>query len=661
MNFESVEEWELNIKSYISATKLFNYFLDDPLLDYLNKYALEMGFKEEECPEDVKILMNKGCFFEKKVIEEISKIIPVIEVKNKSDNNNVNNVNNINEWVEGSIETFHLMKQGHPIIAQGFLVNHLNKTKGRPDILIRSDYINLLKPDLLDLETVNIPSKFGNWHYCVIDIKMSNLLLTSNGKYITNNKIYKAYKAQVLVYNTALSHLQDYFPSQSYLLGRSSHNYNNSLYFNDCLSSISSVDFKENDKDKEFIKKLEKAIEWHNILQTLPIVSRNDNLMDTSDDDNLNLKTQSKWNWDEIEVLLPEYFQFNLRPNMKNKYDYQWKDAKKEIARDREELTLLWNCGIAKRNKALLMGITDFKGYMNYCKKNKGYQNTVLGSILEINSPDVDNLILPEAIDEDYLDFIPPRDRPFIVLDFETTNNLNDEFENLPEKGGNDFTFLIGLTIAIPINKNQNPNPNDENDNLEYEYRYFPFMINQLNHDDELIILKNMLNVLIDFKKYLCSSDDLKENKNKNINLNNSLILNHWSQAEPIFFEKMCERQFEFLDEKYHQIIADIQFNDILTIFKNQPITIKGAFDFGLKSIANAMYNNGMIKTIWKNDLNGFSVMIKINEYNKEAENLDLNLKDFQEVKDIIIYNMVDCQVLAEIIVYIQMLFRKKH
>ena len=27
-----------------------------------------MGFKEEECPEDVKILMNKGWFFEKKVI-----------------------------------------------------------------------------------------------------------------------------------------------------------------------------------------------------------------------------------------------------------------------------------------------------------------------------------------------------------------------------------------------------------------------------------------------------------------------------------------------------------------------------------------------------------------------------------------------------------------
>ena len=663
MDYESESyKWELNIKEYISATEFFNYFLDDPLLDYLNKYGIEMGFNLEECPEDVNILMNKGKLFEEKVIEEISKIIPIVQVEDKDKETHKN------KWVEGVNETFQLMKEGHPIIAQGYLVNHLNKTKGRPDILIRSDYINKLKLDLLDLETVSLPSKFGQWHYCVIDIKMSNLLLTSNGKYITNNKLYKAYKAQVLVYNIALSQLQDYLPTKSYLLGRSAHNYDNSIYENGCLSSISSVDFENNDKDKEFIIKLEKAIEWHNILKSIPIVNKIDNninndLMDTSDDipdRDLNLKNKKgKFNWEEIEGLLGEDFKFNLRPNMKNKYDYKWKDAKKEIAKEREELTLLWNCGVAKRNKALLGGINNFDGYMKYCKKNKGYQNTVLGCILEINSPDVDDLILPKEIDEDYLDYIPPKNKPFIVLDFETTNNLNDEFENLPEKGGYDFTFLIGITIAIPINNNINENNNENNnisnDMLEYEYRYFPFMINQLNDDDELIILRKMLDVLIYFQKHLCSSDNLNEEDNSN-----TIILNHWSQAEPTFFEKMCERQSYYLDEKYRQIIDDIEFNDILTLFKNQPITIKGAFDFGLKSIANAMYNHKMISTIWKNDLNGFSVMMKINEYNKEAEQLGLSLQDFQEIKDIIIYNMVDCQVLAEIIVYLQTLFTIK-
>ena len=394
--------------------------------------------------------------------------------------------------------------------------------------------------------------------------------------------------------------------------------------------------------------------------------------MDTSDDIpdrdlslNLNLSLNNKkgkFNWDEIEGLLGEDFKFNLRPNMKNKYDYKWRDAKKEIAKEREELTLLWNCGVSKRNKALLDGINNFDDYMKYCKKNKGYQNTILGCILEINSPKVDDLILPKEIDDDYLDFIPPRNEPFIVLDFETTNNLNDEFENLPEKGGYDFTFLIGLTIAIPIyknNKNENENENENennnmtNDMLEYEYRYFPFMINQLNDDDELIILRKMLDVLIDFQKHLCSSDNLSEEDNSN-----TIILNHWSHAEPTFFEKMCERQSDYLDEKYRQIIDDIHFNDILTLFKNQPITIKGAFDFGLKSIGNAMYNHKMISTIWKNDLNGFNVMMKINEYNKEAEQLGLSLKDFKEVNDIIYYNMVDCQVLAEIIVYLQNTFK---
>jgi hypothetical protein len=52
--------------------------------------------------------------------------------------------------------------------------------------------------------------------------------------------------------------------------------------------------------------------------------------------------------------------------------------------------------------------------------------------------------------------------------------------------------------------------------------------------------------------------------------------------------------------------------------------------------------------------LNGFNVMLKINEYNLEADKLGLCLTDYQEVKNIIIYNMIDCQVLAEIIDYLQ-------
>ena len=62
-----------------------------------------------------------------------------------------------------------------------------------------------------------------------------------------------------------------------------------------------------------------------------------------------------------------------------------------------------------------------------------------------------------------------------------------------------------------------------------------------------------------------------------------------------------------------------------------------------------------MIKSIWNGkDVNGFNVMLKINEFNKDAEKVDLWITDYEEVNDIIIYNMMDCQVLAEVIEYLQ-------
>ena len=166
MDIKFTEEWDQYINTYTSATGLFNFFLDDPLLDYLDKYGIQLGYHMNECPEETKKIMEMGHQFEKNVIKHIRKeLIPVIEVV-------------ANSYIEGAYETFQLMKEGHPIIYQGVVVNHTNKTKGHPDILIRSDYLNKLIPGIISDEDEKIPSKFGNWHYRVIDIKMSNLFLS---------------------------------------------------------------------------------------------------------------------------------------------------------------------------------------------------------------------------------------------------------------------------------------------------------------------------------------------------------------------------------------------------------------------------------------------------------------------------------------------------
>ena len=603
-------EWENIIKTYTSPTSLFNYFMEDPLLDYLNKYGPVLGFKEDECPPEVKMIMEKGCLFEAKVIAKIREMgIDVIEIITH------------NSWVEGYIETLNLMKLGYPIIAQGYLVNHQNQTKGRPDILIRSDILKLLNPDIISPEDVVIDSNLGTWHYRVIDIKMSNIFLSSDGNRILNNKLYKAYKAQVLVYNMAVGLLQGYQPPQGYLLGRSSHNYDNSIYNNDCFSSISVIDY--NIYDKEVITRLEQALEWKRMLNNIPLVV--------------------DWNWESMEMEM----NINLRPNMKNKYDYRWRTAKQQIAEQRQELTLLWNCGVAKRNKLLNMGINTWMEYKEYCRTSPGFNDRTLYHILDINLSTDDNaprfLPLPGGLNPELYEFIPRKDKPFVVIDLETTGNINDDFEFLPEKGGSEYIFLIGITIVIPMSDGK------------MEYRYFPFHINQLNLDDELNIIKRMCNLV----RYL-----LREFQSE------TLTFYHWSPAEVNFINNMVERQGEYLDEEDSETLERLRYSDIMSVFKYQPIVVKGAYNFSIKTIGTALYNLGLIKTTWnkndnkhtsktKQDLNGFAVMMQINKYNEEAEKLRMSLRKFKEIDDIIIYNMVDCQVLAEIIVFLQNTYGK--
>jgi hypothetical protein len=609
-------EYELNSThyyNYITATQLFNYFLDDTLLDYLDLNGTQMGLVQDECPFATQTILNKGHIFEDKVIHKIiDKNITVVKVAEFSD------------WNEGANETLRLMREGVPIIYQGYLINNNNQTRGRPDILIRANFLNQLKDGIITDDDIKMRSNLSNdterWHYRVIDIKMSNICLTGNGERILNNKLYKAYKAQVLVYNTALGLLQDYQPECGYLLGRSSHNYNNTITYDDCFSSIAVIDYSL--EDNEFINHLDKALKWYRLLKVLPIVKKDLNT--------------NKYNWEVIELFLPDDYKFCLKPNMKNKYNYKWVTAVKEISTERQELTLLWNCGVSKRNKLLNQGVKNWDDYKNYCKTKDNFTNQILFSILDINSPSNQNNYLPKKLDIEFLNFIPPIGKPFVVLDFETINNLNDEFDDLPEKGGEELIFLIGITIVIPV-------LDESTKKYKNEYRYFPFMTENLHPDDEFRIVVKMLSLVRDLLEWLKLDD---------------ITFYHWSQAETTFFNNMIDRQWEYFDELDKKTFDNIKFNDVLSIFKYNPIVVKGAYNFSLKTIGTALFNLGLIKSSWNNhnqkNENGFSVMLKMNEYNKEAIKLKMNLTDFKEVNDVIHYNMVDCNVLAEIITFLQ-------
>ena len=89
-----------------------------------------------------------------------------------------------------------------------------------------------------------------------------------------------------------------------------------------------------------------------------------------------------------------------------------------------------------------------------------------------------------------------------------------------------------------------------------------------------------------------------------------------------------------------------------MDIFKENLILIKNCYNFSLKNIANEMYKNNFIKTIWDdNDIsNGLDAMYMGWEIYQNND----NVKNSTVMKNIIKYNEIDCKVVYEIVNYLR-------
>ena len=122
----------------------------------------------------------------------------------------------------------------------------------------------------------------------------------------------------------------------------------------------------------------------------------------------------------------------------------------------------------------------------------------------------------------------------------------------------------------------------------------------------------------------------------------------HWGNAEKIQFRNV---------KKYHKKynLPELNFIDLLDIFKNEPITIKNAYNFGLKNIGETMYNHKMISTIWDDkNIDGKEAMIYAWDAHNIAYKNKKSMKNIQLIKEISKYNYFDCKVIQEITEYIR-------
>jgi len=317
-----------------------------------------------------------------------------------------------------------------------------------------------------------------------------------------------------------------------------------------------------------------------------------------------------------------------LYPNMNNAMDAPWHRAKCDIADTIGELTSLWMVGVNNRNKAITSGIVswrDLKCTAAVLNIN-GTRAPVLNAILKINSTATQTIISPDRIISELYEWREIHDVEYYI-DFETVNDagavINDE---APFTDSHACLFMIGITVVKKGKARSYINLSA--DRLNYAY-----CEGANNVNTELIILQR-------FHKIMKKS--IKENAR----------CFHWSSAEPSIYRKACRRA--------NIIPLDLRWCDLLTIFHAEPIVVRGAFNFSLKTIASNMYRHGLISSTWYNSqntsnaLNGLSAMMFAIRINKIACKRGCTLVEIPEFQQIINYNKIDCDVLYDIMHYLR-------
>lgn len=317
-----------------------------------------------------------------------------------------------------------------------------------------------------------------------------------------------------------------------------------------------------------------------------------------------------KWNVTKYPLQRKE-----LYPNMSNQQDSKWKERKCKIASDNNELTELWYVGKKNRDTALEKGIYNWKDKRLNAEILGVGGNTgrILDKIIEINRGT--KLMAPLKIENNLYDWKNMGVEFFV--DFEFKNAVFDPIIKLPVADTSIILFMIGIGYV---------------DNGKWIFK--SFVADYLSEKCEEDICEQFINYI-------------------NKRSNGKAKLWHWSQAESLVFNNILVKY-----KSIRKMKKLFEWCDLLKVFQTEPIVIKGAMNFKLKSIANAMYQHGFISTIWDDQSgisDGITAVSKIVEANQNKK-----LSTQPIVKSVIKYNEIDVKVLMEILSYIRSLNKRK-
>ena len=584
---------------YISATSTRNYLMRDPLIDWLEEHQkvyaqgppLHSHSKVRSKTSSANFneyILEQGHIFESVILQEITKKFGkkrVIEIGGEHGAYDQEKV----------AATISALQRGVPFIHGAVLFDEQRGTVGVADLLVRSDWLNLLiKTSVLGKEK-SLGSKFNkNWHYRVVDIKYTSLKLRADGIHLLNSGAFPAYKGQLLIYTWALGILQGYTPPEAYILGRRwDYSKCGADYFGeDAFDRLGVINYEGVDIGSVY--ETEKALNWIR-----------------------EVRSKEAGSWD---IHNPK--RWELYPNMCNKYDHPWNSVKRELAKRNYELTSLWMVGPKNRNKGLEAGVfawNDPACTAEVLGINGVKTQPILQAIIEINQSK-DEIIRPQYIEHDIFGWKKNPKLEFYV-DFETYNGAVSDILDVRNADVDNLIFMIGVGYVS-----------------KGEWIYKNFTSTELSFEGEFTICK-------DFYEYV--QNIAKKHRVPRVNCV------HWSSAEQNWWEAAMQR---YLHEYEEWCNWSWEWLDLLTVFKEGPIVINGALSFGLKDIATAMQKHKLIETVWEDSScnDGRNAMLIAKKCQKIADRMCCDLGETPEMVDVIKYNEVDCKVLSEIITYLR-------
>ena len=127
----------------------------------------------------------------------------------------------------------------------------------------------------------------------------------------------------------------------------------------------------------------------------------------------------------------------------------------------------------------------------------------------------------------------------------------------------------------------------------------------------------------------------------------------HWSYAEPVNYEEAYDSARHTHPDKGWPSVS--WFDLWARVVREEPVVVRVAFSFGLKSFPRAMYSHGLIQTSWGDTkVDGLGAMTGAWWCDDEAQKRGIKLIATGLMQEIAAYNEVDCKVMMEIIRYLR-------